>query len=153
MGQIAPAPELCGQNCCSASNLIRKLSLPKLAVHSSRDQQRASRNQYHERGPEVSHRHGKIRATSGHLYPLTGNNIFTYLFPCLRQAFSVFGYKSIEIHQGPDPVRDLIGDAADHETTVRVAAENHIREFLPPDQVYDVGDVGGEVDRGRVEMR
>jgi hypothetical protein len=50
-------------------------------------------------------------------------------------------------------VRDAIGGTADDATTVRVPAENYLREFFPPYEVRHIGDVSGQVDAGRVEVR
>jgi hypothetical protein len=34
-----------------------------------------------------------------------------------------------------------------------VSTQDHIREFFPPYEVGDIGDVSGEIDAGRVEVR
>jgi hypothetical protein len=69
------------------------------------------------------------------------------------QGLSVFEPESIEIYQSANEVRDAVGGAADHATTVRMSAQNHIREFFPPYEVRHIGDVSGQVDTGGVEVR
>ncbi len=57
------------------------------------------------------------------------------------QALPVPQNERIQIDERGDAVRDPIDDAADHAATVRVAAQDDVRQLFPLNQVDDVVDV------------
>src|SRR6476661_757013 len=71
----------------------------------------------------------------------------------VKQTFAIFRHERVEIHQRTNSLRNSISDATDYTATIRVPAENHIREVLPSEQVDNIRDMSRKINRGRVEMR
>src|SRR5262249_25287465 len=63
------------------------------------------------------------------------------------------GDERIEIYQPANSLRNLISDASDYVATIRVPAENYIREALQSEQVDEIRNMSRKIDSRRVEMR
>jgi len=61
------------------------------------------------------------------------------------EAFTVLEKECVQIDQRANAVRNAVCDATDDAAAVRVAAQHHVRQFLPTNQVDDVADVRVEV--------
>lgn len=70
----------------------------------------------------------------------------------IEEAFAIFHDESIQVDQCADTVRDLVGDSGDYPTRIGVAAENHVVRFFPADEIDDISDMGGKIDRRRCEV-
>src|SRR5580692_4349029 len=71
----------------------------------------------------------------------------------VKQAFTILRHKRVEIYQRTNSLRNSISDASDYVPTVRVTAENHVREVFPSEQVDNIRDMSRKIHCGRVEMR
>ena len=71
----------------------------------------------------------------------------------VKHAFAVLRDERVEIYQRANSLRNLISDATDYVATIRVPAENHIREILPSEQVDNIRNMSRKIDSGIVEMR
>ena len=71
----------------------------------------------------------------------------------VKQAFTVLRHERVEIYQRTNSLWNSISGASDYAATVRVPAENHIREILPSEQVDDIRDMSRKINSGRAEMR
>ena len=54
--------------------------------------------------------------------------------------------------QGRDPIRHRIRGAADHAAAIGMAAEDHLVELLPADQIDDIIDVHLKIDLARQQV-
>ena len=56
-------------------------------------------------------------------------------------------------NQCSDSIRNLIGDAGNDTTSIRVPAENYVRQLFPLNEIHDIGDMSREIDGRRIEVR
>lgn len=70
----------------------------------------------------------------------------------IEEAFAILYDESIQVDQCADAIRDSVGSAADHPTSIGMTAENHIGQFFPSDEVDDVKDMGGKTYRRRSKV-
>jgi hypothetical protein len=71
----------------------------------------------------------------------------------VKQAFTVLRHERVEIYQRTNSLRNSISDATDYIATIRVPAENYVREILPSEQVDNIRNMGRKINSGRIEMR
>jgi hypothetical protein len=71
----------------------------------------------------------------------------------VEQAFTVLRHERVEIYQSTNSLRNLIGDAPDDAATIRVPAEDYVRQILPAEEVDNIRDMGRKINSSRVEMR
>src|SRR5215475_12763278 len=71
----------------------------------------------------------------------------------VKHAFTVFRHERVEIYQRANSLRNLISDASDYAATIRVPAENYVREILQSEQVDKIRNMSRKIDSRRVEMR
>ena len=71
----------------------------------------------------------------------------------IHERLSILEYKGIQKNQCPDSIRNLIGDASNDTTSIRMTAENYIRKLFPLNEIRDIGDMGREIDSRRIEVR
>jgi hypothetical protein len=65
----------------------------------------------------------------------------------VEQRLAVLGHEGVEIDQGTDLRRDLLGDAGDDHAALAMATQYHVRQFLAADDTDDVLNVRVEIDR------
>jgi hypothetical protein len=71
----------------------------------------------------------------------------------IHERLSVLEHKGIQKNQCSDSIRNLIGDAGNDTTSIRVTAENYIRKLFPLNEIHDIGDMSREIDGRRIEVR
>jgi hypothetical protein len=71
----------------------------------------------------------------------------------IHERLSVLENKGIEKNQRSDSIRNFIGGAGNNSTSIRVTAENYIRELFPFNEIHDIGDMSREIDSRRIEVR
>jgi len=71
----------------------------------------------------------------------------------IEHAFTVLWYERVKIYHRANSLGKLISDPSNYDATVRVSAENYIREILPSEQVDNIRNMRRKVDSRRVEVR